>query len=132
MVLTLTPDQIRLLIRLGIAAIALVAAAAGGWTVNGWRLGEKIQRLEDQSEVLVVAVNACSASVEAGEKAGAAAIAQGEQLLAEARRLHAGGTQAVRRIEDLIKKKPPAGPDGKPAGCDEAWAAIESKAGAPR
>jgi hypothetical protein len=32
------------LIRLAVAAITLAAAAAGGWTVNGWRLGKQIEQ----------------------------------------------------------------------------------------
>lgn len=121
----MTPDQVKLLIRLGLVALFALACVAGGWMLNGWRLGKELQRLEDQGRVLVVAVNACAASVENGKRAGDAAIATGQQLLDEARRQAIGGRQAVQRIEALIAKKPPARADGKPAGCDEAWDKLE-------
>lgn len=126
----LSPIVARLVL---VAAIA-AAGAALGWTLNGWRLGEEVAQLQTavtalkaQGDVLAGAVRACNAGVDQAAKAGAAALAQGRDLLAEARRLSAGGRRQAERIEQLLAQPTPAGAD-----CGDAWHAIERdrKAGA--
>jgi len=127
-----TPAQIELAIKLGLVAIVLAAAAAGGWKLNGWRLGpelEQTRRARDvaiaQGKALVVATEACTAGVARTEKLADEAIAQGRALLAEAQRLKAGSDGQVARLEELLKQKPRPGDD-----CNSAWDKIE-KLGQP-
>ncbi len=132
----MTPEQIKLAVQLGIAALVLVAAAAAGWTLNGWRLGTALEHAQrerdqalDQGKVLAQGVQACSAGVEEVQKVASDAIATSKGLLAKAQELAAGAQQQVRKIDDLLAKQPPPG-----AGCEAAWKEIETlrKAGGPR
>lgn len=42
----LIPAQYRMAATGGIALVLLLAGAASGWTVNGWRLGEQIAAIQ--------------------------------------------------------------------------------------
>jgi len=119
-------------VALGIAAVSYAAGGYSGWTLNGWRLGFELEHVKrerdtavDQGVVLAEATKACSAGVTRVEKLSAAAMTQGEVLVAEARRLHAGGVVTAAKIENLLKQPTPAGAD-----CNSAWKEIE-KARAP-
>lgn len=130
----MTPDQIKLALQLAIAAIALAAAAAGGWVINGWRMGEKLEAAnreltvyKDQVKVLAAGVQACSKSVEDGARAGQAGVDATHAMLEEAKRLQAQGGQqkVIAKLEQLIAGQEPAGAD-----CNRAWQEIE-QAGRP-
>ena len=118
---------------IALLAVALAFAAITAWGLY-WR-GEAreariaVTALKAQGDVLAKGLEACNRSVAAAEKAGQAAVAQGAQLLAEARRLSAGGKRQADRIEDLLKQPTPAGAD-----CREAWQKIDQdrKAGAAK
>lgn len=114
----------------GAAAVLLLLAAALAWGLY-WRgeyreLKAAAVVLEDQATVLGSSLKACNASALDARRAADAAIASGQALLAEARRLHAGSRAQVARLEDLLKRPTPAG-----AGCEDAWSVIESAGGAP-
>lgn len=122
----MTPLQAKILARAAAAAIVAAICFAGGWTVNGWRLDGKLERLQGdldaattQAEIAAKGLEACNAGVDAARRQGDAAIAQGKAMLAEARRLAAGGREQAARVEALLEKPTPAG-----AGCDQAWAEI--------
>lgn len=123
----MTPEQIKLCVQLAIAAALLAGAAWCGWAVNGWRLGEKVAQVEaerdralDQAKVLAASTQACSDGVELARTSAKLAIDSTAGMLTEARKLRQGGETAVARVEDLLKKPPPAGAD-----CNAAWAEIE-------
>lgn len=131
----LTPDQVKLAVKLGVAVLALGAAFYGGWAVNGWRLGTKIEHTErerdaalTQGKVLAEGVRTCSSSIELAHDVATKAVDAGRAMLAEAKRLTAGAQGQVKRLDELLSKPPP--PD---AGCEDAWKAIEvnRKAGGP-
>lgn len=120
------------------AAVFAIGTATGGaaaWTLNGWRLGVKVEHAErerdqalTQGKVLAEATEACSRGVDAAHKAAAGAVITGKLLLAEAQRLTAGTQNQVKRVEELLAKKPPPGAD-----CRDAWRELEEisrKAGA--
>lgn len=126
----MTPDQIQLAIKAAIIALVLAAAAAGGWTLNGWRLSGQLEQLrgekkvlEDQVRVLGEATRACSAGVDQAKRVGELAVGQIRAHLAELKNLHAAANrEAVDRLEALLKNPTPPG-----AGCDKAWDAIEAE-----
>lgn len=116
----------------GIAAASAGAAGYAAWEVNGWRLGQKVERAERerdlalaQGKVLAEATRSCSAGVDLAKKASDGATALGAKLLDEARRLYAGNRETVASIEAMLKKPPELRPDGKPKTCDDAWDFIE-------
>lgn len=131
----MSPDQIALAIKLAIAAAVLSVAFGGGWAVNGWRLGTQLEHAKAQRDqaiaqgtVLAEGVKSCSAGVDRLAKSSEAAIVHTQKLLEEAKRLRNGGANQVKKIEELLAKKPPAG-----AGCEDAWRELEEifrKAGA--
>lgn len=120
-----------------IAAAGIYLSGFGtGWQVNGWRFGVEVEHLKGevrqavaQGNILGAAVRTCNASVEAGAKAGKAAVAQGAQLLEAARAAAAGSRANADRLDQLLAKGTPPG-----AGCAEAWRVIEEQrmAGASR
>lgn len=124
------PAQLKALLA---GAAAMVAVCLAAVSVALWYRGEAYQARGErdlaiaQSKVLAQGIAACSAGVAAAHEAAGRAVSQSRQLLAEAQRLHAGGVAQAKRIEELLKQKPPARPDGKPAGCDEAWDRIEQE-----
>ena len=117
----MTPDQVKLLIKLGLLALLFVAGATSGWMVNGWRLSEKVTHLEDQNRVLSSSLKACTDGVDAAAKANDDVLKMAGKLIDAAKKAHASGEAAAARLEELLKKPPPPG-----AGCDEAWDAIEA------
>lgn len=124
----MTPGQVKLLVRLGIIVAIAAAGAAGGWTLNGWRLGSQIAQLKgelqherDQLAVLAGGLEACNAGVSAAAKAGDDVLKLAGKLLDAARRVHAGATSTADRLEDLLKQPPP-----KDADCNQAWDLIEA------
>lgn len=125
---------------IGAGVLAVVSLSLTGWallerltaerlrTELARTLGERDRAL-DQVKHLNAGIEACNAGVAAAERAASAAIDSSRQLLDEAKRLTAGSRGQVQRIEDLLRQKPPALADGRPAGCDEAWAELERLAG---
>ncbi len=81
--------------------------------------------LQAQGEILAESVRACSAGVDEAKKTGEAALEDGRKLLAEARRLAAGGRQQAQRLEQLLAQPTPPG-----AGCEDAWKEISKARGA--
>lgn len=116
---------------IGALAIAAAAAALTAWAMleRSWRYqaerdlektrGELVAAV-DQGKVLAEGVRACNAGVELARRAGEQGKRLGQQLLVEARRLHAGGAQTVQEIEALLSR--PAKPG---ATCDDAWRELE-------
>lgn len=113
------------------AAAFLAGAASGGtagWTVQGWRLGEKIAQLQgdlehekDQTAILATGLQACNRSVDAAAAAGKDTVELAGKLLAEAQKVHAGGLKTADRLEELLKQPPIKGDD-----CNKAWDDIEA------
>lgn len=127
-----------LYVGLAIAAVSAAGAGYAAWEVNGWRLGTKVERAERerdlavaQGRVLAQAVNSCSAGVDIAKKASDGAAELGAKLLAEAKRLNAGGQGQVDRIEAALRNPTGLRADGKPKGCDDAWDFIEQQRGKP-
>lgn len=138
----MTPDQIKLCIQLAIAAVLLAVAAAAGWTVNGWRLGAEVSRLngivETQKqgiETMAGANKRCTAGlddvrgavkgyVDAGVKASREAAAAAQRAAASAQ----GHLDAAQ--EALNRAMPPPGQECDKAAA-EAAAYAKKRKGAP-
>ncbi|TAK45276.1 MAG: hypothetical protein EPO27_10690 [Betaproteobacteria bacterium] len=116
-----------LLIGAAVALITILALTVWGlyWRGEYREAKAALVMLEAQSKILAESVRACSAGVAEAKKAGEAAIEDGRKLLAEARRLAAGGRQQAERIERLLAQPTPPG-----AGCEDAWKDIEKARGA--
>ncbi len=114
--------------------VALVATVS---CVALWYRGQAIKAEGErdlaiaQGNVLAAGIEACNAGVDRAEKAAVLAIDSTRMMLEEARRLHASGASVVKRIEGIMNQPPPTRADGRPAGCDEAWDAIQQNARAP-
>lgn len=131
----LTPDQVKLLAIVSVAAALFAGGATSGWVLNGWRLGKELEHAQrerdthfQQSQVLSAGLRACNAGVDEAKRIGDLAVGQVRAHLLELKKLDSGSQAAVDRIEDLLRKPPPSG-----AGCEKAWDAIEAerKARAP-
>lgn len=116
----MSPEQIKLLIYAGISAVLFAA----GWTVNGWRLGEKLEHVEAerdtaiaQGDVLASAVDACNDGVKAAKAASDSAAKLSAQLLEDARRRAAAAAGKAAQLEDALRRGG--------TGCDAAWDEIE-------
>jgi len=117
------------------AGVAAAFVAVAGWGLY-WR-GEYRELkaaqvvLEDQVKVLAHGVRACNAGVAQAKETAAGVLVTANKLLLDARRAQQERYDSARRLEKLLRQKPPARADGKPAGCDDAWDLIEKNAGAP-
>lgn len=113
---------------LAMAAVCLALTAYGLW----WRSeayqarGERDVAIA-QARALAAGIEACSAGVAAAQRAALNAVSTGRELLAQAQRLARPAIAEAKRIEELLKQKPPARADGKQAGCDDAWDEIEGQ-----
>jgi hypothetical protein len=108
-------------IEIAIVAVLLVLAAAGGWMLNGWRLGAELELRRAQAKVFESDVKACNAGVELARKAGEDGRALGRRLLAEAERLNAGNVATIASLEQLLERSEKPG-----ASCEDAWREIEA------
>lgn len=117
-------------VALAIAAASASISGYAAWTLNGWKLGAKIERLDGerkqavaQAGINAAAADTCSAAVAAHKKTSDAAMKNGEQLLAAAkvRAEHAEGQIAA--LDEYLRKPPPDGT------CDKAWDIIERASG---
>lgn len=111
----MTPDQVKLLIKIGILVAIAAAGAIAGWTANGWRLAGKINELQGvvdtqkQSIATLEGVNkSCAAGVDEvkgavqvivdeGVRRTAAAAAAMAKASQDARKHHEAAQEALRR-----------------------------------
>lgn len=118
-----------------IGALAMLAACLA---LTVWALIERSGRqsceidsvkLAGQVQVLSAAIERQNAGVEALQKAGAAAQAGVKALLAVADKLGKDKASLLIDVREVLNRPTPARADGTPAGCTEAWAEIERRAG---
>lgn len=103
-------------LKLGLAALALVAAFGSGWLVNGWRLGERIERLEGENARLKDANEGFASAVREQTKAIQGLRADADRREAEGKR----ATEEARKrasalaaqVSDLLKRPLPKDPSG--------------------
>lgn len=113
-------------IRAYIGAALVLIVFAGGWTVNGWRLGRKVERLEIDLKTAKAANAQLSGLIDEQNAAYDKLVEDGDALkarLSEAERL----AKQVRvewreRIRVVMQDAPPAD-----ATCEEAvlWARVQ-------
>jgi len=104
----MTPVQIALLVRIGIVAALLLGGFAGGWAVQGWRLGAKLAELEGVRATQVQTIEtlrgvnkSCAAGVDEVKKAVKGYVdAAAERDAAAARALAAVAGKAQAYIAD--------------------------------
>jgi hypothetical protein len=112
-----------------VAALAMLVVILALLIYGLWWRGQALQArgerdsARDQVVVVSAAAEACSESVARAKAIAGAELAAAHRALEDFRRLHAGQRAAVARLEGLLERPAPAG-----AGCDAAWAAIESDA----
>ena len=136
----MTPDQIKLCVQLAIVAVVLAAAAAVGWTIQGWRLGGEIERLtgvvETQKQSIETAEGAnkrCTAGLD-DVKASVTAYVQAGTLAAE--RAAAAAQKAAASVQGhlddakaaLNRAMPPPGKECETAAAEAAAYARKRKA----
>jgi len=103
------------LVNLAIAAavIAAVAGAAGfttGWTVNGWRLGAKIERLAGEASALRAANARCGVNVAEVREAVAGIVKAADERAEQARKgiqkAEAAAVVHINRAAGIIQRPP--------------------------
>jgi len=99
------------------AVVAAVAASTGfatAWTVNGWRLGTKIERLAGEASALRAANARCSVNVAEVRDAVAGIVKAGEERAEQARKgiekAQAAAVVHINRAAGIIKR-PPVAPE---------------------
>jgi hypothetical protein len=95
------------------AVIAVVAGAAGftsGWTVNGWRLGARIERLQGENTVYAGANARCGVNVAEVKAAVAGIVKAGEERAEQARKgiqkAEAAALGHINRAAGIIQRPP--------------------------
>jgi hypothetical protein len=112
-----------------VAALAMLVVILALLIYGLWWRGQALQArgerdsARDQVAVVSAAAEACSESVARARAIAGAELAAAHRALEDFRRLHAGQRAAVARLEGLLERPAPPG-----AGCDAAWAAIETDA----
>lgn len=112
------------------AAAAAVCAALLTWGLY-WR-GEyreakvSVVALQAQGEVLAGAVKTCSAGADMVASVGQAALAGMAAAQEKIEKANLPTQRTIERIERVIERPTPLGPDGRPVGCDAAWDLIEA------
>lgn len=123
-----SPLQLKAMLAAAVAA-ALVIMALTVWGLY-WR-GEyreakaSLVALQAQGEILAASLRDCNANVSEAKRVGEQAVKDMRALVAEARRLSAGGQRQAAAIEELLNKPTPPG-----AGCEDAWREVEQTRGA--
>lgn len=118
-----------------LAAAAVMMIACLSLTV--WALWERSGRYQaerdaviyrTQSQVLADSLERCNVGVAAVQKAGEAAQAGVDQLLAAARKLNSAGASLIVDAREIASRPTPIKPDGKPKDCTDAKAEIAARA----
>jgi len=97
-----------------IAAVAGTSGFVGGWTLNGWRLGETIARLEGENTAYAGANARCGVNVAEVKAAVSEIVKQGEQRAVEAAKaIKKAETAAVVHLNRAagIINRPPVPPE---------------------
>jgi len=103
------------IVNLAIAAavIAAVAGAAGfttGWTVNGWRLGARIERLQGENTVYAGANARCGVNVAEVKAAVAGIVKAADERAEQARKgiqkAEAAAVVHINRAAGIIQRPP--------------------------
>ena len=98
---------------IGLAIVAAAIAAAGfgtGWSVNGWRLGARIERLEGTTSALQAANQRCGVNVAEVKAAVAGLVDAAEKRADEGRkaiaRAEVSAVKHINRAAGIIARPP--------------------------
>lgn len=125
------------MVLLAIAAVAAVVFGAGvtaGAVVNGWRLGVVVAEGEKALSIAQTEVRICggrlatqNTAIDAVADLGAGIRKDIDVALSSIEKGATGQRQQLEELRGLIARSPPVRPDGKPAGCGDAWREIEAR-----
>lgn len=111
---------------LGILAFGLASGFAGGWTLNGWRLGTKLATCQGDLKVAGNDLRLQNAAVEEWQAKAAQARQAGAQAQKQARSVAESHSALVSAWKGRIEAQTPVSVAGVTLGCREGLAEVRA------